>query len=244
MKSVLVISNSVFDRSSDSLIGTSDEVKQVSVEESAAHLTAERFDAVFVLGLVPSDDMTGNVLNSLNSGGKLLIEVQDEASRQSLSLDLQIAGFVNITAEGPCDKYLSCEKASWGTGESASIKLPAASTWKMDMGDLAEEDLVDENDLLDDGLVVTPGAGCGVDASGAAGKKRACKNCSCGLAEIEAQEALGAGPDKAPEQPTKSSCGSCYKGDAFRCASCPFLGQPAFEPDANRVVLAAGTDDF
>lgn len=27
----------------------------------------------------------------------------------------------------------------------------------------------------------------------------------------------------------ESNCGKCYLGDAFRCASCPFRGVPAFE---------------
>ena len=39
----------------------------------------------------------------------------------------------------------------------------------------------------------------------------------------------------------KSSCGNCHKGDAFRCAGCPFLGKPAY--DSSEVPLASTSTD-
>ncbi|KZW04100.1 DUF689-domain-containing protein [Exidia glandulosa HHB12029] len=94
--------------------------------------------------------------------------------------------------------------------------------------------------------------------TGAPRRKKACKNCSCGLAEIEAEEERNAvkvvldaaadadsvrrpAPGAAPK--VTSSCGSCYLGDAFRCASCPYLGLPAFEP-GQKVELVGMSDDI
>ncbi len=65
---------------------------------------------------------------------------------------------------------------------------------------------------------------CGEDDKVKPGK--ACENCTCGRKELE--EGRITEKDLETGQ-VESSCGKCYLGDAFRCASCPYLGQPAFE---------------
>jgi len=89
-------------------------------------------------------------------------------------------------------------------------------------------------------------------------QRRACKGCTCGLAEelerenrvvvVDGEGAREVAPgevDKLAKTGTKkltSSCGSCYLGDAFRCASCPYTGLPAFEP-GQQVEISVGMDD-
>jgi hypothetical protein len=58
-------------------------------------------------------------------------------------------------------------------------------------------------------------------------KAKACDNCSCGRKEVEDGKVSIEDLEKGN---VKSECGKCYLGDAFRCASCPFAGKPAFEP--------------
>jgi hypothetical protein len=56
-----------------------------------------------------------------------------------------------------------------------------------------------------------------------------CENCNCGKKELFEGE-IASGNIKALENgEIESACGKCYLGDAFRCASCPYSGKPAFE---------------
>ncbi|KAA3673796.1 uncharacterized protein DEA37_0002362 [Paragonimus westermani] len=95
--------------------------------------------------------------------------------------------------------------------------------------------MVNTDALLKPADLVKP-ASCGqsstVNTDGQT-KKRACKNCTCGLAEEEGKaEAAGAVVTAA----ARSSCGNCYLGDAFRCTTCPYRGLPPFKP-GEQVVL-------
>lgn len=67
---------------------------------------------------------------------------------------------------------------------------------------------------------------------GAGGMRKACKDCSCGLADEERSQELAAAGG-----PAKSACGSCAFGDAFRCATCPSLGLPAWKNVGDTVKL-------
>jgi anamorsin len=213
---------------------------QENYQQRLDALVADLYQECYLISVYPTDDLLASILRVLEPKGKLLLEKQipDRETGQNLCSDLQIAGFVDtMAAKDPSsgERFVVCQKPSWTANEVAAISLPesVSSKWKMDLNDLAESDLIDENELLEDGITAPINAPCGEVSA----RKRACKNCSCGFAEeLEAESAASAPPNK-------SACGSCYKGDAFRCASCPFLGKPAFEPNANKVILA-GTDDL
>eukprot|EP00124_Ichthyophonus_hoferi_P003780 Ihof_evm1s352 gene=Ihof_evmTU1s352 len=85
------------------------------------------------------------------------------------------------------------------------VSTKAASVWKVSASDFVDDaDLMDESDLLDDDDLMKPDPSslkytCAPPEPGK--KKRACKNCSCGLKEMQEDEF-----NNAPA-PT-SSCGS------------------------------------
>uniref|UniRef100_U3JWV0 Anamorsin n=1 Tax=Ficedula albicollis TaxID=59894 RepID=U3JWV0_FICAL len=111
-----------------------------------------------------------------------------------------------------------------GPSGKPSVDPAAAKLWTLSANDMNDEgmDLLDSDELLDSEDLKKPDpSSLRAPSCKEMGKKKACKNCTCGLAEELEQ--------KKSSQP-KSACGNCYLGDAFRCASCPYLGMPAFKP--------------
>jgi hypothetical protein len=111
-----------------------------------------------------------------------------------------------------------------------------------DDDDMMDDDVIDEDNLLADtsNLLAPPPSmsAAAAKAGDDCGGRKACDDCSCGRAEAENGKA------QAPTQPIKSSsCGKCNLGDAFRCASCPYLGKPAFKAGEEHLVLDL-QDDF
>ena len=166
-------------------------------------------------------------------GALLSLPIDSTTDIDALRSSLILAGFIDISFQATT---VSFSKPSYEVGSSAPISLKLKSKTKQPI----EDDLVDDDDLLleEDKVKPTPQtapAGCET-------KKRACKDCTCGRAEQEALEAKHPGSTQVNEPP-KSSCGSCYLGDAFRCATCPYLGMPAFKPGEKVQIPSSFMDD-
>ncbi|GAX10375.1 hypothetical protein FisN_3Lh591 [Fistulifera solaris] len=92
--------------------------------------------------------------------------------------------------------------------------------------------VLDENSLLESDLLAPPPALSAVATKGDdCGGREPCADCTCGRKDgnvlLEQQ----------PQAVPASSCGKCGLGDAFRCASCPYLGKPAFKAGEEHLVL-------
>uniref|UniRef100_A0A6G5A8Z5 Anamorsin homolog n=1 Tax=Rhipicephalus microplus TaxID=6941 RepID=A0A6G5A8Z5_RHIMP len=211
------------------------------------------FDVVLV-GFVtpkmrPSRDTFVNIIGLLKPNGKLLVKLSGAGlDSGSLVYNMKLSGFIDISQNVNNDDNveITCSKPSYEIGSSSKLAFAGSSTgnqescsdvgkiWSLSAQDMldGEVDLVDPDQLITEEDFKKPDPS-DLKACGGEKKRRACKNCTCGLAEELDREAAA---KAAASQQQKSSCGNCYLGDAFRCASCPYRGLPAFKP-GEKIVL-------
>ncbi|KAL2751501.1 anamorsin [Vespula maculifrons] len=244
------------------LVGKVDQVSIINLKElkkCTYNSSYNRSSIDVILFVLKQSSLNDNevlveLLKLLKQSGKLviyeslLLEKKSENSftfKERLSR-LKLAGFlINDTNpkkvnketeellskifENVADTYeIIAQKPSFEIGSSVALNLKQkqSNIWKLD--NAVEDDLIDEDELLDEDDIVKPDI-TSLKVCGTTGKRKACKDCTCGLAEE-----LNGKPEEQGIQ--KSSCGNCYLGDAFRCASCPYLGMPAFKP-GEKIVL-------
>ncbi len=102
---------------------------------------------------------------------------------------------------------------------------------------VAEDDLLTEEDKA-------PKVARTSDSNGdCSTRRKACKNCVCGRAELEAK-AEAEGKTLETGGPPPGGCGNCSRGDAFRCAGCPYRGTPGWNVAEGGKVQLTLTDDI
>lgn len=218
-------------------------------------------------------ELLSQLLVGLSSLGTLHLLNLTAALILDFPSELTLAGF-NVLSAIPAESFIVAQKPAHVPGTSFSLKTkssmaaptvssmpsatllrrkpdPTRSASKKALWTLSSptpSPTIDAESLLTAADRARPVA-CEPAVKGAPRRKKACKNCSCGLAELEAEELRESkvvvldgsqtGSATEVEQSEKerlvqaakaapkatSSCGSCFLGDAFRCASCPYLGE-------------------
>uniref|UniRef100_A0A2I3GZ30 Anamorsin n=1 Tax=Nomascus leucogenys TaxID=61853 RepID=A0A2I3GZ30_NOMLE len=165
-----------------------------------------------------------------------------ESVREHLGHESDSLLFVQITGKKTNFEVVSSSQLKFSITMKSSpsgkpaVDPAAAKLWTLSANDMEDDsmDLIDSDELLDPEDLKKPDpASLQATSCGEGKKRKACKNCTCGLAEeLEKEKSR----EQMSSQP-KSACGNCYLGDAFHCASCPYLGMPAFKPE-EKVLLS------
>ncbi|KAJ5883256.1 Fe-S cluster assembly protein dre2 [Penicillium subrubescens] len=208
-------------------------------------------------------DVYTALVPSMKPGAKLA--AQDKPLTAADSMEAIMAGLVQNEAgfEKPNFEQASAvplklggrkKKTAAPTGIMGGFTNNGNNEVKVNLED--NDELINEDSLLDEEDFTRPIMPPPECQPKTGRRRRACKDCTCGLADrLEAEDKeRRANADKnlnvlklqsddlteldfTVEGKTTGSCGSCALGDAFRCAGCPYLGLPAFKPGQEVQIL-------
>jgi hypothetical protein len=216
---------------------------------NTAQLTFEQQDRLIHLALTPNtyNVVLSGVLASTNVHTRAELSVLFAAlvpngrlewtveaiKAERAQADLQLVGFTQVTTSSEQGvARMVAYKPEWA-GTQTQLSIPSTGKvrrkWKQSSAYIDEDALLTKEEQDSRPLV---------EKNDCSTKRKACKNCSCGRAEMEEVTLKDV-------QAVTSSCGNCALGDAFRCGSCPYLGMPAFQ--VGQAVMLQGNlleDDF
>ncbi|CAH1716993.1 anamorsin homolog isoform X1 [Aphis gossypii] len=211
-------------------------LKIVTVENlSLVASKGSLFNAI-LLGFGEDDNSSSDLsliptYTSLLIGGGMLIAKTIVGIEDMLVKRMKLCGFLNVAMSKSIPGIVTGNMPTYKVGTSDKVTLNpetkenVISAWKLDANN---SETISEDDLLEADDLKKPDTSS-LRVCATTKKAKACKDCTCGLAEELEANRLKDTP-KPDTSNAKSSCGSCYLGDAFRCASCPYLGMPAFRP--------------
>uniref|UniRef100_A0A1I7XA49 Anamorsin homolog n=1 Tax=Heterorhabditis bacteriophora TaxID=37862 RepID=A0A1I7XA49_HETBA len=192
------------------------------------------FVGVSAHSLAALDILVSSAYKAAKPNAKLSVLTKD-IPRSDVLRKLRVAGFIQEIGIEDGESIKATGIKPLFDGQCVVLNISPNNSKRVQ---LVDEDIVDEDSLLEPEDFKKPtknelNAGCGDLGEGK--KKRACKNCTCGLENQEEQ-------DRMVQALPKSNCGNCALGDAFRCASCPYTGMPPFKP--GETIKLANVDDF
>lgn len=213
----------------------------------AVTLQENKYASISVVLDAPTPALLKPLLSALVSLGTLTFTNLTPESHTALSSEATLAGYI-VLQPADCTSTLKLQKPRALT--AIPLRRGIAGGKKKALWTLSSPSTppIDADALLTAEDKLKPVPVCEPPTQGAPKRKKACKNCTCGLKELEEEETrqaqkrivvvldvdeakevavgdkerLVAAAKAAPK--ATSSCGSCYLGDAFRCASCPYLG--------------------
>jgi len=233
-------------------------------ELNSSYQPDEAYDCVLILLSKPAlhADQLRSLFSSLKPNATLNFKFPTGCNTDELDKLQQaclFAGFTKLHTL-PKSSELVGKRPAYEVGAKASLRKPttnssantngvnqsiinastaankSTSAWSISGDEMLDDDILEsESDLLareTEKVSIKPRVECGQPADKDKPKRKACKNCTCGLRE---EEEAAAATGIALEKP-KSSCGSCGLGDAFRCSTCPYLGQPAWAQTSSGAV--------
>ncbi|KAI2624944.1 Fe-S cluster assembly protein dre2 [Hypoxylon sp. NC1633] len=181
----------------------------------------------------------------------------DDGAAAAVPLKLGLGKNKKRSAAGPAVEKVTVHQVN---GKDASLNMvpPAVKPTPMGVGFVDftddfgapedDDELIDEDTLLTEDDLNKPLAIPAECVPKVGKRRRACKDCTCGLAQrLEAEDAARRKQADAKLEAIKldsndlnevdftvkgkvGSCGNCSLGDAFRCDGCPYIGLPAFKP--------------